>query len=264
MTVDMRALSLHYRELGSAQAPPLLLLHGLFGVSNNWMGVAKLLHNDFRLILPDLRNHGRSPHHPQMDYPSMAGDLLALLDRLQLDSVSLLGHSMGGKVAMWTALLEPERVERLVVADIAPVRYPSRFDGIFQGLQELPLAELSGRESADRRLAGRVPERAVRQYLLQNLVNGAQGWDWRFNLPVLSRSREVLGEFPVSEGRSFAGEVLFLYGERSDYVRPEYRRAIEQLFPHARQRMLPAAGHWLYAEQPEAFSRAVRTFLRKP
>ncbi|MEJ2691846.1 MAG: alpha/beta fold hydrolase [Candidatus Thiodiazotropha sp.] len=260
--MNERALSLYYRELGSAQAPPLLLLHGLFGVSNNWMGVVKLLQEDFRLILPDLRNHGRSPHHPRMDYPAMAGDLLALLDRLRLDSVSLLGHSMGGKVAMWMALLEPERVERLVVADIAPVPYPSRFDEIFQGLQELPLAELSGRQSADQRLAGRVGQRAVRQYLLQNLVKRTQGWEWRFNLPVLSRSRETLGDFPASEGRSFAGEVLFLYGERSDYVRPEYREAIERLFPHARRRMLPAAGHWLYAEQPEAFSRAVRMFLK--
>lgn len=255
-------MKLHYREYGSPEHPPVLLLHGLFGVSSNWMSVVKLLQDDYRLILPDLRNHGRSPHQPEMDYPAMAGDLLALLDRLQLPAATLLGHSMGGKVAMWLALQRPERVRRLLVADIAPVTYPSRFEQIFQGLEKLPLAELSGRESADQRLARWVASRSVRQYLLLNLVKQPQGWQWRFNLPVLNQSIKTLADFPPSEGLSFAGEVLFLYGERSDYVAPEHRQEIERLFPHARLRMLHGAGHWLYAEQPEAFSRAVKTFLR--
>lgn len=257
-----QAIKLHYREYGEPEHPPVLLLHGLFGVSSNWMGVVKLLQADYRLILPDLRNHGRSPHHAKMDYPAMAGDLLALLDRLQLHSATLLGHSMGGKAAMWLALQQPERVERLVVADIAPVSYPSRFEQIFQGLEALPLAELTGRESADRHLARWISSRPLRQYLLQNLVKRPQGWQWRFNLPALSRSIESLARFPLAEGLSFAGEALFLHGERSDYVRPEHREEIDRLFPHARQRMLPKAGHWLYAEQPEAFSRVVKGFLR--
>jgi esterase len=196
-----------------------------------------------------------------MDYCAMAGDLLALLDRLQVDSASLLGHSMGGKAAMWLALTRPERVERLLVADIAPVGYPNRFQLIFQGLQALPLQQLSGRESADQRLAPWVASGSVRQYLLQNLVKQPSGWQWRFNLPVLKRSIETLAGFPAAQARSFAGEVLFLYGERSDYVKAEYREAIERLFPLARLRLLPGAGHWLYAEQPEAFSRAVKAFL---
>ncbi len=260
--MSRQGLSLYYRETGDPDHPPLLLLHGLFGASGNWMGVAKRLQNDFRLILPDLRNHGRSPHHAVMDYPAMVGDLLALLDRLGLDSASLLGHSMGGKAAMWLALTQPERVDRLLVADIAPVSYPSRFESIFQGLQQLPLGEIADRESADQRLARWVPERAVRQYLLQNLVKQAGTWQWRFNLPVLSAAREQLSDFPLSEGASFAGEVLFLYGERSDYLKPEYRTGIMRRFPLARLRMLPGAGHWLYAEQPEAFSRAVMAFLK--
>ncbi len=257
-----QALALQVREFGDASRPPVLLLHGLFGSANNWLGVVKRLQEDYRLILPDLRNHGRSPHHPQMDYPAMAGDLLALLDRLELENASLVGHSMGGKAAMWLALNQPERVGRLLVGDIAPVGYPNRFAEIFAGLCELPLASLPSRESADQRLARRVPNDAVRQFLLQNLVRQPAGWAWRFNLPVLSGSIDALAGFPPDQGLSYAGETMFLYGERSDYVKPEYRETIERLFPHARLRILPGVGHWLYAEQPEAFSRVVRAFLK--
>ena len=256
------ALTLNYREYGDPGHAPLLMLHGLFGAAGNWMGVVKRLQADYRLILPDLRNHGRSPHHAQMDYPVMVDDLCALMDRLRLESASLLGHSMGGKAAMWLALNRPERVDRLVVADIAPVGYPSRFDAIFQGLEHLPLAEIADRESADQWLARYVPDRGVRQYLLQNLVKQPGGWQWRVNLPALSAARTRLSDFPRTEGLGFPGEVLFLYGERSDYVKADYRKVIDQLFPLARLRMLPGAGHWLYAEQPDAFSKAVRAFLK--
>ncbi len=260
--MSSQRLTLQVREFGDPAAPPVVLLHGLFGSANNWLGVVKRLQGAYRLILPDLRNHGRSPHHPRMDYPALAGDILALLDRLELESASLVGHSMGGKAAMWLALNQPERVERLLLGDIAPVAYPNRFADIFTGLQELPLASLPSRESADQRLARRVPNDAVRHYLLQNLVKQPQGWQWRFNLPALSGSINTLAGFPAEPGDSYAGETLFLYGERSVYVKPDYRETIGRLFPHARLRMLPGAGHWLYAEQPEAFSRAVRSFLR--
>lgn len=260
--MSSETLELAYRELGDPQRPPLLLVHGLFGSSGNWMGVAKRLQADYRLILPDLRNHGRSPHHPTMDFPAMAADLSALLDRLEIESASLVGHSMGGKAGMWLALTQPERVERLVAADIAPVSYHNRFEAIFRGLCELPLEALQGREEADRLLAPRVPELAIRQYLLQNLVKQSGGWQWRLNLPVLESSIGTLTDFPVRDGMSYAGEVLFLYGERSDYVLPEYRDLILELFPLARLRMLAQAGHWVYAEQPEGFSQAVRAFLK--
>lgn len=257
-----KPVALHYREYGKAGGPVVMLLHGLFGNAGNWQGVVKYLQDDYRLILPDLRNHGRSPHATVMDYPSLAADLLALMDSLQLESATLIGHSMGGKSAMWLALNHPERVERLVVADIAPVSYPRRFEQIFQGLSEVPLEGLAGREAADLSLSRRVSERAVRQYLLQNLVKGPDGWHWRFNLPVLKDAVMQLAGFPLADDLSFAGEVLFLYGERSDYVLPEYRDRIVSLFPHARLRMLNGAGHWLYAEQPEAFSRTARAFLK--
>ena len=256
------ALDLNYREYGDPERPPLFLMHGLFGSSGNWMGVVKQLQADYRLILPDLRNHGRSPHHPVMDFPAMAADIAALLDRLQIESASLVGHSMGGKAGMWLALTQPERVARLLVADMAPVSYHNRFEAIFEGLCELSLAELKGREDADRQLSSRVPERAIRQYLLQNLQKQSDGWRWRMNLPVLNGAIDTLTDFPSCEGLSYAGEVLFLYGERSDYVLPEYRSRIQALFPLARLRMLAQAGHWVYADQPEAFSRAVKAFMQ--
>jgi esterase len=260
--VNRESVALHFRQYGRPDGPPLLMLHGLFGAAGNWQGVVKQLQAHYRLILPDLRNHGRSPHHPQQDYPAMAADLLALLDLLQLDSATLLGHSMGGKAAMWLALNRPERVERLLVADIAPVSYANRFEQILQGLKRLPLARLSGREAADLALEPWIPQRPVRQYLLQNLLKQADGWQWRFNLPVLERSIDAMAAFPPSQGLSYAGETLFLYGEKSDYVQTTHRQTIDRLFPHARLRMIHAAGHWLYAEQTEAFSRAVMAFLK--
>jgi esterase len=257
----MSPLKLYYREMGQKDRPVMLLLHGLFGNSGNWAGVVKYLQNEFRLILPDMRNHGRSPHSEEMNFPAMAADLKHLMSQLKLTSATILGHSMGAKAAMWLALNEPEWVDRLVVADMAPVAYHNRFVQIFEGMSSMPLETLSGRDDADRYLAEYVPLKLVRQYLLQNLVKQDGAWRWRCNLAVLQRQIMVLAGYPSLDNRVFAGDVLFVYGERSDYVLPDYRPIIDRHFPHARLRMLNEAGHWLYAEQPEAFSRAVRQFL---
>ncbi len=255
------AVTLHCREFGNPDQPTLCLLHGLFGSANNWMGVVKHLEDDFHIIAPDLRNHGRSPHHECMNYGVMAGDLLQLIDDLAVGEVSLLGHSMGGKVAMWLALQQPERIKKLVVADIAPVAYAHSFDSIFQGFSGMPLDEIQHRDAADQRLAEWVVDRGVRQYLLQNLVKQPEGWSWRFNLEVLRKAIPDLIGFPQPGRRIYAGEVLFIHAERSDYVIDAYRERIGKLFPHYRKRMLHGAGHWLYAEQPLLFAQAVKGFL---
>jgi esterase len=254
-------VALHCREFGSPKQPTLCLLHGLFGSANNWMGVVKYLAHDFHIIAPDLRNHGRSPHSPGMDYGLMVGDLLQLFDDLALSEVHLLGHSMGGKVAMWLALQQPERVEKLLVADIAPVAYEHSFSSIFQGLSALELDKITLRDEADRQLAEWVRDRGVRQYLLQNLVKQSGGWSWRFNIDALREAIPDLIGFPDPHQRIYAGEVLFIHGEKSDYVTDAYRERMAQLFPHFRQRMLHGAGHWLYAEQPKLFAQAVKNFL---
>lgn len=259
--MSRQPISLYLREFGKPGLPQLCLLHGLFGSAGNWMGVVKHLEDDFHIIVPDMRNHGRSPHAKGMDYSLMVADLLALFDRLDISETNLLGHSMGGKVAMWLALQHPERVEKLVVADIAPVTYEHGFERIFEGLCRLRLDKIQRREEADQVLAEWVTDKGVRQYLLQNLVKRPEGWSWRFNLGVLRQAISALTGFPQPDRRIFAGDTLFIHGERSDYVRDAYRERIGQLFPHYRQRMLQGAGHWLYAEQPLHFAQAVKRFL---
>jgi esterase len=256
-----QSLALHFREFGKPGLPTLCMLHGLFGSASNWMGIVKYLQDDFHIIAPDMRNHGRSPHAEGMDYSCMVGDLLDMFDHLDISEANLLGHSMGGKVAMWLALQHPERVGKLVVADIAPVAYSHSFDRIFDGLCELRLDRIQRREEADRLLAEWVVDKGVRQYLLQNLVKQPGGWSWRFNLAELRKAISTLTAFPETGRRIFAGDVLFIHGEKSDYVRDDYQEKIAQLFPHYRQRMLHGAGHWLYAEQPQLFAQVVKRFL---
>jgi pimeloyl-ACP methyl ester carboxylesterase len=257
-------MRLHCREYGRAQAGAgtLVLLHGLFGSGGNWHGVARRLEQRFHLLVPDLRNHGRSPWDEAVDYPAMAGDVLELLDDRGVERASVVGHSMGGKAAMWLALSHPLRVLSLAPVDIAPVRYPQGLDPVFRALEGLGLGSVSDRAEADRALAASLGSAAVRAYLLQNLVRRSGGWAWRMNLGALSRGRGSLQGFPeVPAGRRFPGTTLFIAGGRSDYLRAEHAAAIRQWFPRARTYRIPQAGHWVYSEAPEPFLRALRTVL---
>ena len=257
-------MKLHYRDYPSDRpdGPPVVLLHGLFGSSTNWHDIARQLSAERRVVVPDLRNHGRSPHADEVGYPAMGDDLSGLLDELGLDSVVLVGHSMGGKVAMWTALHEGSRVERLVVVDIAPVAYEHEFEAVLAPLRSLPLAEIENRRDADARLRRDLPAPALRSYLLQNLEPAGKVWRWRLNLDALSDGVDTVAGFPAPGANArYLGETRFLYGGGSNYVRPDHRDRIRSLFPYARLRAIPGAGHWVYAEKPEAFLQAVRAFL---
>jgi pimeloyl-ACP methyl ester carboxylesterase len=170
---------------------------------------------------------------------------------------------MGGKVAMWLALSRPQLVDRLLVADIAPVTYPSRFSTITGALTGLNLEEIRDRRDADKRLAAQVPDPALRDYLLQNLVRQGSTWRWRIHLGALDAGMSEILSFPEAAGRQYAGPVLFIYGTESDYVGGAHLGIIRTLFPLARLRALPGAGHWVYAEQPDAFVRALRGFLTR-
>jgi len=255
-------VKLHYREFGATRpGPPLLLLHGLLGSLINWQRIARRLEGEYRVIVPDLRNHGRSPHHPDVSYPSMAEDLVELVDGLGLEEVVPVGHSMGGKIAMWLALTRPERVARLVAVDIAPVRYGNHLASVLDALLALPLERIERRADADRLLARRIPERAVRDYLLQNLVRGEAGWRWRADLRALRDGLELIRGFPeVPEGRRYPGPTFGIRGRRSDYVTPEQLPRLKALFPLLRMVTLDT-GHWVYAERPEEFLAALRAFL---
>lgn len=257
-------LKLHYREYGSyaPDRPTLVLLHGLLGSSSNWHSIARQLEVDYHILVPDLRNHGRSPHDPDASYQALSGDLLELLDEHGLDQAILVGHSMGGKTAMLSALEQGERVEALVVVDIAPVNYHNRFGEIFPALAELDLKSLKDRNQADDILAQRLPERSLRQYLLQNLAHGKSGWLWRMNLDALVADMAKIIAFPeLSASRQYTGPTLFLHGGNSDYLKPEYEPGIRARFPYARLRAIAGAGHWVYAEKPAEFIAALRHFL---
>jgi pimeloyl-ACP methyl ester carboxylesterase len=254
-------MPLYYRELGQMGKPVLCLLHGLFGASSNLMGIAKRLQDDYHVLVPDLRNHGRSFHCDNMDYPGMAQDLIALIKGAGIHYTSLLGHSMGGKVAMWFALRYPQRVDKLIVADIGPMAYENRFHAIFSGLISIPLERLKTREEADQYLSEWVLSASVRNYLLQNLIKQKRGWSWRFNLSVLQRVMPTLLGFPEQTQRTFPGDTLFIHGEHSNYMNDEARAIIKVRFPHYQEHMLLGAGHWLHAEQPQRFTQVVARFL---
>lgn len=241
--------------------PPVLLLHGLFGSSTNWHSIARRLAETRRVLVPDLRNHGRSPHRKPMNYPAMTEDLAALLDDQEIDEAALVGHSMGGKVAMWMALTSPERVQALVVADIAPVAYRHRFGDILRALDSLDLLGLRNRREADEQLAQSLEEPGLRGFLLQNLVKVGNAWRWRMSIPVLTRFMDDILGFPDAAPRQYPGPSLFIYGADSDYVTARQLPAIRTFFPLARLRSVPKAGHWVYADRPEAFLRALQGFL---
>ncbi|HSQ06154.1 MAG TPA: alpha/beta fold hydrolase [Chromatiaceae bacterium] len=256
-------IRLHLRDYGTPRAgvEPVLLLHGLFGSSGNWHGIARILGQQHRVLVPDLRGHGRSPAGDGLSYPAMAADLLHLLDDQAIPRARVIGHSMGGKVAMWLALTAPQRVATLTVVDIAPVTYPDRHSDLVAAWGAIPLATLRDRREADARLALVVPEAAVRGYLLQNLEHTPEGWRWRLALAAIAAATDAIRGFPDPEGAQFPGPTLFVYGTASDYLAGPHLGTVRALFPLARLRPVAGAGHWVHADQPAGFLTAIAAAL---
>ena len=240
---------------------PLIMLHGLFGSLENLGGIARLLADSFSLHLLDLRNHGRSPHHEQMNYHCMGADIVEYMNETGLQKAHFLGHSMGGKVAMQVALSDGNRVNRLVVGDIAPVSYHNHHDAVFSGLQRIDPTSLKSRQQADDLLKPYVSELAIRQFLLKNLVKtGSGGFHWRMNLPAIYNNyAQIMAG--LHGDQHFAGEVLFIKGSTSDYIKPQYRDHTIQLFPNSSTKVILNTGHWLHAENPKLFAAVVKRFL---
>jgi len=256
----MTALSLNAVEYGSG--PPLAILHGLFGAGRNWAAIAQRLAERRRVIALDLRNHGASPWADSMNYAEMAEDVRHTLHALGHRRFALLGHSMGGKVAMIAALLHGDEVERLVVADIAPVAYPPRHLGHVKAMRGLDLAGLSRRSEADARLAAAVPDPTERAFLLQNLVFNGPEARWRLNFAAIEGEMPALAGFPpMAADAAYDGPALFVAGGRSDYLRPEHEPEIRRLFPNAPIERIADSGHWLHAERPKDFLDLVEPFL---
>lgn len=242
------------------EGPAVILLHGLFAAGDTLGGISRRLSREYQVHSLDLRNHGDSPHTESMSYPEMAADVLAYMDRAGLETANLLGHSMGGKVAMEVALMAPERVARLIVADIAPVRYEPHHANIEKALRSLDPSQVRSRREADSVLAESIGERGVRQFLLTNLVPADGGFRWRMNVPGILACYDQIMAGPHSNG-VFEGPTLFIRGGESDYIQEQHRDAVTGYFPSADLKVIPEAGHWLHAEKPELFARICQRFL---
>ena len=251
-------MQLHFQEYGRGE--PLIVLHGLFGSSDNWHSVSRQLSSMFHVFALDQRNHGRSPHSHDMSYPVMAVDVLEFVTNRRLERPILLGHSMGGKTAMEVALSQPTIVSKLVVADIAPKSYPARHDHILEGLLSLKLTAFHDRNDVEEALAPTIPDLAVRRFLLKSMRRGDTGFEWQIGLQEIAANYEAINA-GLLPNRTFSGPTLFLRGEHSDYVSEDDLAPIQRLFPAAVFEILPGAGHWLHAEAATLFIAAVKRFL---
>ena len=240
--------------------PPLVIAHGLFGSARNWGAIAKRLALHRQVIAVDMRNHGESPRSPDHGYRALAGDLAATI-AAHGGSADVLGHSMGGKAAMVLALTEPDRVRRLIVADMAPVAYGHSQIGYVRAMQAVDLAMVGRRSDADAALTTEVPDPALRAFLLQSLAFDGPRATWKLNLPALAEQMPRIMGFPDIDAR-FDRPTLFLTGARSDYVRPAAWPRIRAHFPAARHVELAGAGHWLHAESPGRVRRGSRGISR--
>jgi pimeloyl-ACP methyl ester carboxylesterase len=252
-------MTLTFQEYGSGQ--PLIILHGLLGSLDNWHSLSKTFASSFKVLAVDLRNHGRSPHSDTFTYEAMAEDVIELLDDQHIDSAHLIGHSMGGKVAMTLALSNPERVVKLVVVDIAPRSYLRLHDEILDALLSIDPSAFHSRQEVDFALAGKIPDFAVRQFLMKNLGRDSSGsFFWKANLESISRNYEAIAS-EVSSSAPFLNPTLFIKGDRSQYILESDTPIIHKLFPKARIVSIES-GHWVHAESPALFADVVQQFLR--
>lgn len=255
-------MKLHVIVHGPAtDAPPLVIAHGLFGSARNWGAIGKRLAQHRQVLAVDMRNHGDSPRHPDHGYEAMAADLAAVI-AAHGGQADVLGHSMGGKAAMALALTDPARVRRLIVGDMAPVPYAHSQIGYVKAMQAIDLDRVTRRAEADAALAERVPEAGLRAFLLQSLTLGEGGSAWKLALETLDDQMPRIMDFPQFRA-VFDGPALFVTGAESDYVKAADWERIKALFPAAEKEVLPKAGHWLHADQPNGFIAAIEAFLRR-
>ncbi|EDY85660.1 esterase YbfF [gamma proteobacterium HTCC5015] len=257
-------MRLHTDRFGSSGLPPLLMIHGLFGSGRLWRGLATNLSEHFWVHTPDLRNHGQSPQGYSMSLATMADDLWEYLHQEGISEVSILGHSLGGKVAMQMALAQPDRVKKLIVEDIAPVHYLPRHQNTFAAIGKLEATRLRSRREADELIQDLIPSTGERQFMLTNLRRDALGLlRWRPDMQAIRDQYDVFSKAPDFLGPPYRGPALFIRGGQSPYVLDEYRDTIEMMFPLSRIHTLKQASHWVHADAPQAFQTMVKRFLMR-
>lgn len=258
-------MSLYTLEYGTS-GPRVMFCHGLFGQGRNWNNIARALAEEHRVTAVDLPNHGRSAWTERIDYAEMADQIASLIQAD--DPVALVGHSMGGKVAMALALRHPAMVERLCIVDIAPIDYnsASEFGRYIRAMQEMDLDAIKTRDDAEAAMADAAPDPGVRAFLLQNLRRDGTGWRWQANLNLLSRDLEAISGWPIdlTHVAPYQGPVLWMAGATSNYITDDSAPRMRQLFPRVQKIAIRGAGHWVHSDQPEVFLTVLRAFLERP
>ncbi len=257
---------LHYKIYPIAnkitQSPPLLILHGLLGSMDNWRSQAKKLSQARTVIIIDLRNHGHSPHIKGMSYKQMGLDIMTILEYEKLLTIDLLGHSMGGKIAMWLALHYPTRITTLIVVDIAPKTYPLWHQKVLTAMLMAPLSEFQSRQQVDHYLSQVISDPLERLFLLKNLERHKEnGYQWRCNLKEIAKSYLKIATFPISN-LTFLGKSYFIRGENSTYIEPNDHALIRKLFPKAKIHSIANSGHLPHIEEADRFYQLLATFLK--
>ncbi len=256
-------MELNFKSYG--EGAPIIIMHGMFGMLDNWQLIGKQLAGHYLVYLLDLRNHGRSPHSEDFSYELMAEDLHDFMDGQGIRTATILGHSMGGKVAMYFAQEYYAMVEKLVIVDIAPKTYKGNHDTILKALLDFPLGQIESRQEAENFLRSRINEESTVQFLLKNLSREKEGgYRWKMNLEVIVKHyQEILG-YTLGEDILYEGPTLFVRGETSNYIELDEFPLYKRLFPTAELVNIAGAGHWVHAEQPAAFLQAIEAFLNKP
>ncbi len=255
--------AVHYQiHSDSPDKPWLMLIHGLFGSLDNLSALRRQFTASFQVLSIDLPDHGKSAFTQTFSFTQYAKLISELVDSLEIKRLSIVGHSLGGKVAMQLALNQHTLISHLIVLDIAPVEYTARHSNVFQGLNNVLLADLTSRKEADSALSKYIEDRSARQFLLKSLYNENDIWQWRFNLKLLQKDYAKLSA-AIESDQPYVGSVLFIKGEYSDYLLPEYRQAVIQLFPNSQSKIISGTGHWLHAEKPDQCAKIILAFLTK-
>lgn len=253
-------MNLFFRQLGKGN--PLIIIHGVFGSSDNWISIGRKLSDRFSVFMLDMRNHGQSPHSDEFSYKAMSDDIFEFINEHNLKEINIIGHSMGGKVAMLFASRFSEIVKKLVVVDMAPKRYAPHHKQVFDGLFSLNLNTLNTRSEADKQLSFYINEPLIRQFLLKNLYRKKDNtFNWRLNLTILKDNIDNMDEININSNNAFLKPTLFIKGEKSNYILPFDESSIKTLFPNAVFVSISNAGHWVHAEQPEEFLKTITNFL---
>ncbi len=254
------SVTLSHNVIGEGQT--IVILHGLFGSKRNWSSIAKQLSDTYRVLTVDLRNHGESPWSDVHDYSSMAEDVATLIENECSKPPIVLGHSMGGKVAMYLSIMRPQLVAQLIVVDIPPARSTGTPIDYVRAMQAIPLTTLAHRRDVEELLRETIPDERVRGFLVTNIITRPEGLAWAVNLDVIEKNFETILDWPdLLTTQHFSQQTLFLVGENSTFVGPDHETVIQQFFPASSRQVIKNAGHWVHVENTSAFLKAVRVFL---